>query len=51
MVNGPIGAVVIAAIWIALFLIFRAKACALLNDHILEPWDIVASKLRESGHA
>jgi DNA-binding GntR family transcriptional regulator len=27
------------------------EACALMNDHILEPWDIVVSKLRESGHA
>jgi DNA-binding GntR family transcriptional regulator len=27
------------------------EACALVNDHILEPWDIVVSKLRESGHA
>ena len=27
------------------------EACSLLNDHILEPWGIVVSKLRESGHA
>jgi DNA-binding GntR family transcriptional regulator len=27
------------------------EACALVNDHILEPWHIVVSKLRESGHA
>ena len=27
------------------------EACALMNDHILEPWGIVVSKLRESGHA
>jgi DNA-binding GntR family transcriptional regulator len=27
------------------------EACALVNDHILKPWHIVVSKLRESGHA
>jgi DNA-binding GntR family transcriptional regulator len=27
------------------------EACSLLSDHILEPWGIVVSKLRESGHA
>jgi DNA-binding GntR family transcriptional regulator len=27
------------------------EACSLVNDHILEPWGVVASKLRESGHA
>lgn len=26
-------------------------ACSLLSDHILEPWGIVVSKLREAGHA
>jgi DNA-binding GntR family transcriptional regulator len=26
-------------------------ACSLLSDHILEPWGIVVSKLREEGHA
>ncbi len=26
------------------------EACSLVNDHILEPWGIVVSKLRESGH-
>jgi hypothetical protein len=29
----------------------RDEACALVNDHILAPWHIVVSKLRESGHA
>lgn len=28
-----------------------AEACSLVNDHILEPWGIVVSKLRELGHA